>query len=493
MTTNLSFYQITTKIAALVGVGAIVLIGLVIASNAFAANQPFDISVHGNSTAKPGDFITYQINIKNDSGINQTGVHVFINDATIEPNGSLMFIGSPTGSNCTRVSAVVNGTVNNGLECKLGTLAVGASTHLRLEYKVLPNVACGTRIRFVADVSADNADPDWGIHTLNIEACATPSNTTVKVEKVGPVNIKQLKGAAGQVDLTYRLRAINTGAVVATGVRVNDNIPKGTTFVSASDGCTLGANGTTGQPEVHCAPFDLQPGQFIDKQMTVKLSPEVACGATIKNTADIGATNAPVTWSNEFVTEVLCPGATPTPTPTPTSTPTPKPEVKKELNVEKTDNKDLTRPGNTLTYVITIENNGNVDIDDLKITDTVPGKLTVINIGQNGKLTGSTLTWSDVKLGAGETKTVTFKALVKEDTPNRTVLTNKVKVRSEDHDLSDEATDVTLVERAAQVAAAVTTPVAVPVTAKTGAGGALALVTTLSGAAGLIATLRKGL
>jgi uncharacterized repeat protein (TIGR01451 family) len=490
MTNLLSFNRIVTKGAFLVGMAAFVMIGLGMAASADAA-KPFSISVNGDTNAKPTNLVTFIINIENKSGVQQNGVHVFINDATITPNNSLMFIDSPTGSNCSRVSFPINGTPNTGLKCELNSLAAGATTHVQLRYKVLPTVACGSSIVYVIDVGADGAEADWASHTLNIDAC--PNNTTVKIEKVGPVDITQLKGAKGQSNLVYRLRATNTGSVVATAVRVNDNVPTGTTFVSATDGCVLGANGTTGQPEVHCPAFDLQPGQSADRFITVKLGADVACGAKVKNQADVSASNAPAAWSNEFVTDIICPGTTPTPTPTATPTPTPKPEVKKELNVSKTDHKDLTRPGNTLTYIITVENNGNVDIADLKITDTVPGKLTVTSIGQDGKLAGSVITWSNVKLGAGESKQVTFKALVKEDTANGTVLNNKVKARSEDHDLTDDANDTTLVQRAAQVAAAVTTPVAVPVTAKTGAGAAIALITTLTGAAGLVSTLRKTL
>ena len=117
----------------------------------------------------------------------------------------------------------------------------------------------------------------------------------------------------------------------------------------------------------------------------------------------------------------------------------------------------------------------------------------VQTLEDSGSLSGSSLVWSNVKLGAGETKDFTFRAIVKDDTANNYVLRNKVIAKSEDHDLTAEASDTTLVKRAPVVAAATTVaPVSVPVTAKTGAeGAAAAVVATLSGAAGLIATIRK--
>lgn len=479
MTNILSGNRISPIATLLVGVVALALFG-VFANSALAA-KPFSISVNGDQTAKPGNLVTFQTNITNTSGVKQNGVHVYINDATITPNGSLMFIDSPTGSNCPRVA--------NGIQCELGSLEPGATTHVRLRYKVLPSVACGTSIVYVADVSATGAEADWAAATLNIDSCQT--GTTVKLEKFGPATIRQFKGGPEQLNIGYGLRATNTGSVVAKDVRVNDTLPAGTSFISAP-GCVLGTNGTNGKPEIHCGPFDLQPGQHVDKLITLKLNTDVACPSVIKNTGDITAANAAPGWSNEFVTEVHCPPKEPTPTPTPT--PTPAKEVKKELDVEKSDNKDVTRPGHELTYVITVKNNGNVDIDDLRIVDTVPGKLTILSVNKNGSISGSTVTWSDVKLGAGETKDFSFKAVVKEDTANNHILRNKVVARSNDHDLTDEASDTTLVKRAPVVAAATTTPaIAVPVTARTGAGSVIALMSTLAGAAGLVTTLRKGL
>lgn len=189
------------------------------------------------------------------------------------------------------------------------------------------------------------------------------------------------------------------------------------------------------------------------------------------------------------------PTPTPTPTPSATPTPTPKPNVEKSIDVSKTDNRDITRPGHSLTYVITVKNTGKQDLSDVKLTDTVPSQLTVTSVGNGGSHSGNTITWSGISLGAGETKQVTFKATVKSAAPNGHVLDNKVKARSEDHDVQDEADDRTVVQRQAVVLAAVATPVpapiAVPVTAKTGAGALSAILTTLMGATGLVVTLKK--
>lgn len=178
------------------------------------------------------------------------------------------------------------------------------------------------------------------------------------------------------------------------------------------------------------------------------------------------------------------------------------------MDVEKSDNKDITRPGHELTYVITVKNKGNVDIDDLRITDTVPAKLTVISINNNGSISGQNLAWSNIHLGAGETLEVAYKAIVKDDAANNLLLVNKVKAVSPDHDLTDEASDTTRVERQGRIAAVTNapavpgkksqvkvgadgTPIPVPISAKTGAEGAAALIGSLTGLVGLFSTVRK--
>lgn len=174
------------------------------------------------------------------------------------------------------------------------------------------------------------------------------------------------------------------------------------------------------------------------------------------------------------------------PSPTPTPTPTPTPEIKKDLNVAKTDHRDITRPGHSLTYVVTVHNGGNVDLHDLTITDKVPSQLTVTTIHDGGQLSGTTITWHNLTLGDGETKTVSFIARVKDNTPNQHVLVNQVTAESKDHGLKDEDTDNTIVQRLPAIAAAkVPSPVVpIPVTAKTGAG-MIGLLSTLMGGAGL--------
>ncbi|MEX1997757.1 MAG: hypothetical protein WEA04_03755 [Candidatus Andersenbacteria bacterium] len=186
------------------------------------------------------------------------------------------------------------------------------------------------------------------------------------------------------------------------------------------------------------------------------------------------------------------PTVQPSPTPTPTVEPTPTPETPskdKDLTVSKTDHRDVTRPGHSVTYAITIHNTGEVDLHDVKVVDTVPGKLHITTMSDSGKRIGSTITWSGLSLNAGEQKQVSFTATVAHDAAHNHLLVNKVVVTSSDHGLEASAHDNTLVLRQVQVKG-VQRVTSVPVTARTGAG-LVGLLTTLVGATGLTVIARR--
>lgn len=167
-----------------------------------------------------------------------------------------------------------------------------------------------------------------------------------------------------------------------------------------------------------------------------------------------------------------------------------------QVEISKTDHREITRPGHTLTYDIKITNTGDSDVHDFKIVDTVPGQLKIISVSDDGDQDGNTVTWSNIYLDAGESKIVHITVKVKADTANGHLLTNRVKVASEDHDLTASSVDFTVVERQPQVAAVVTPAattqiVNVPITAQTGAGLA-GMILTLLGGSGLSLVLRRG-
>ncbi len=193
------------------------------------------------------------------------------------------------------------------------------------------------------------------------------------------------------------------------------------------------------------------------------------------------------------------PNPTPTPTPNPTPTPTPGPEEKSELTVTKSDSRTITRPGHSLTYVITVKNTGEKKIEGIEVKELVPSALTITSVSHNGDISPTRVLWTGIVLSEGESISLTLNATVKEDVANGHVIRNIAQVKSETGNVATEVSDTTIVERLPEVAGAVVeasntqSGVSVPVSAKTGAGSALALVSVLLGGGGLMTVIRKGL
>lgn len=152
-----------------------------------------------------------------------------------------------------------------------------------------------------------------------------------------------------------------------------------------------------------------------------------------------------------------------------------------KVSVAKTDQRDITRPGHTLTYTITVQNEGTVDVHDLNITDAAPAELTILSASAGSTISGNKVVWGNVTVEAGGTKEFTVTAQVKENTADGWEVCNDVMISSDDHDLYLDACDCTTVERPPIVQAAVEQPkpAPVPITAPTGMTGLAALVTSL--------------
>ncbi|MEX0649842.1 MAG: hypothetical protein WD200_02490 [Candidatus Andersenbacteria bacterium] len=342
------------------------------------------------------------------------------------------------------------------------------------------------------------------------QACG-PHDLTVT--KTGPATVQP-----GEV-LTYTVRATALPATksAAVAVTVVDNVPAGLVFrpqdtkftwaglqlqipSCKQEGgnvvCVLGA--FSGDAKIAT--------RLMDVSLSFDVPKSLEC-ATLTNVARISArTDASKGEKNldpsndvtkPVITKVACPTPTPTPTPTPsptpTPTPTPTPEPKNPgINVEKTDNREITRPGHTLSYSIEVENTGDQDLQDIRVTDEVPSQLIVSAVSDSGSIDGQTVVWSNVSLEAGQKKSFAITVKVRDNTKNGHILHNVVTAKSDDHDVEDEATDDTRVEKTEVKGTTVVVPppVAVPVTAKTGAG-IVALVSIIGGASGLATTLRK--
>jgi len=176
---------------------------------------PADLSVTKSDSPDPvlaGKLLTYTIGVKNSGPTGASAVRL---TDELPVNSSFVSATSSVGS-CSRSSGTVN--------CDLGTLASGASATVTV--KVLPQRA-GT-ITNTAHIGAIEPDPDSADNTATESTTVAPAAdlAVTKTDSPDPVHIGQA--------LTYAVKVTNRGTSTATGVMLDDQLPRNAGFGSAS-------------------------------------------------------------------------------------------------------------------------------------------------------------------------------------------------------------------------------------------------------------------
>ena len=223
-----------------------------------------------------------------------------------------------------------------------------------------------------------DADSDTNL-TLDLGLFAPTDLVVTKSDSVDPV-------IAGQ-PLTYTLTVTNNGPAAATGVTVVDTLPGGVTFQTATP--SQGTASETGG--VVTAPLG---GLVSGASATVVILVNVDSSTTtnLSNQAQVSGNEIDLVPSNNTVTE-----------PTQVNT-----EV--DLQITKTDSVDPVVAGQSLTYTLTVLNNGPSDATGIVVTDTLPAGVTFGSATPSqgsASETGGVVTGTIGALASGASATVT--------------------------------------------------------------------------------------
>ena len=152
----------------------------------------------------------------------------------------------------------------------------GATAFVRVTVDVPASTPAGTVIANHADVTANELDPN------RADNGADASTTVARLADVWITKTATPDPVDAGSTLTYHLTATNNGPSNAAAVSITDALPPGTTFVSASAGCTETA-GT-----VQCDFGEVAFQATVDATVTVARR-SVACpmAASITNTATV--------------------------------------------------------------------------------------------------------------------------------------------------------------------------------------------------------------
>ncbi|GAB4479904.1 MAG: hypothetical protein OHK0031_00630 [Anaerolineales bacterium] len=223
---------------------------------------------------------------------------------------------------------------------------------------------------------------------------------------------------------SYTIIINNAGPSDVIGADVSDLKPAQITSWDWACVTTLGATCTpqTGLTGDFADKVNLPAGSSITYTVTVTIDP--AASGDLVNTATVSHPSDTTPGDN-----------TDTDTDNPAS-----------ILVTKDDGVTIAAPGALLTYTITVQNVGAVDLTSLIVTDTLQADVTFQSATPTPSSTpptgtpGGTLTWNGLTLAAGAS--TTFQLTVKvADTPVASSLTNSVDVADNGTGVSGGATD----------------------------------------------------
>lgn len=289
-------------------------------------NTEIDLSLTKTDTPDPatisGNNIQYTLTISNSGPSDATGVVV----TDTLPVG--MFYVGEVPDICNNSSGIVT--------CNFGNIAKGASAQVIITAdQTQAGVFTNT-----ATVGANEPDSNPLNNTDAENTTVNPADLSVtKTDSPDPMFVENA--------LTYTLVVENDGPNVADNVVLTDILPSGVRFESATG---TGASCTQASGIVTCTLGNTQP-----RTVTIVVTPMVP--GTITNTASVTSSNPDPDLSDNTtsITTTVNPVA--------------------DLTIAKTDFSDPVTAGTSLTYTLTITNNGPSEATNVVITDTLPASV----------------------------------------------------------------------------------------------------------------------
>ena len=225
----------------------------------------------------------------------------------------------------------------------------------------------------------------WG--PTQFASIASTANLTAKKSNLEIHKTVDKKSVKIGDTLTYTISVKNNGDKVAKAI-IYDNVPEGTVLLNKDNNEDENTKKLTWRVTV-------EPGKTENVEFTVRVKAEKG---TIKNSAIVNGKT-----TEETETGII------------------NITGKKEVNTSEA------KVGDTLTYTITLTNNGNAD-GTVTVTDEIPAGTTLVekSITNNGVESNGTITWTDVEVKAGDTVEVSFKVTINSDT--KTSVTNKAVI-----------------------------------------------------------------
>lgn len=320
--------------------------------------------------AVAGGQISYLLTVTNNGPSSATDVSLV--DAL--PAGTSFVSATPSGGgSCTQPGAV---------RCTWPTIGSGNASTAVVVVAIDPDADAGT---LTNTATVDHAEDD-----------PTPADnrTTESINVVREIDLVTTKTHVGTPvpgqDLLYSLTVTNNGPSSARATDLVDDLPTQVAYKPSvsSAGCVL----SSAPSEVTCTLGTIQPGDSVDVVIGATIPAGQADGVELVNTASATADE----------------GASPN------AEDRADTERRVDLSVVKSGDVDPVAAGATLTYTISVGNDGPSDSDGATVVDTLPAGLTFLPGSSDGRCaaSGPTVTCTGIDVDAGSVESVVIAASV---------------------------------------------------------------------------------
>jgi uncharacterized repeat protein (TIGR01451 family) len=223
--------------------------------------------------------------------------------------------------------------------------------------------------------------------------CAVAASADLSITKTDGVTSVTPGGST-----TYTITASNAGTSAANPATVTDTFPAACTSVSYTSTATGGATGNTasGTGNINDAALNLPSGSTVTYTATCSIDP--AATGSLTNTATISsAVTDPVPANNSATdTDSFAPSA--------------------DLSLTKTlTTAGPIHVGDSVTFALTVTNNGPGNATGVTVTDTLPAGLTYVSNSCGATFASPTLTWSVGALAVSGSATCNLTATVTQE------------------------------------------------------------------------------
>lgn len=316
----------------------------------------------GQTEVRAGDSVTYTITVRNDGPSDVTGATVTDTFPATLTNLSFTSVGSVVGvtGNTLNGTGNINDTVN---------MPAGSTLTYTVTATVV-NTATGSVVN-TATVTA----PSGTTETDPNDNTATDTDTIPVEADLSITKTDNVTNVIPGQNTTYTIVVRNDGPSAVTGATVVDQFPSTLTNVSYTSTITgtVTGNSASGTGNINDT-VNMTSGSTIT--YTVTGTVQASATGQLTNTATVTGPNnvTEINPNNNTATDID----------------TLAPTI--DLEISKTDNVTSVDPGDQVTYIITVENNGPSSVTGAQVVDNFPTDLTNISFTSTatGGATGNT-------------------------------------------------------------------------------------------------------